>query len=161
MSLKIGSKAPDFSLENQDGVHMKPADFAGRWLVLYFYPKDNTSGCTIEAVDFTGLVSKFQKKNAVVVGVSPDSIKSHVGFCNKHNLKLTLLADPDHTMLEKYGVWQEKSMYGKKYMGVVRTTVLIDPDGRIAEVWEKVKVAGHAEEVLAKLSEHRKAATTA
>ena len=161
MALKTGSKAPAFTAENQDGKKMKLGDFAGKWLVLYFYPKDNTSGCTTEAIDFTGMVPKFQKKNAVIVGVSPDSVKSHVGFCTKHKLKLTLLSDPDHKMLEKYGVWQEKSMYGKKYMGVVRTTVLIDPAGRIAEVWEKVKVAGHAEIVFAALVEHQKAATPA
>lgn len=161
MALKKGNKAPAFTAENQDGVTMKLADFAGKWLVLYFYPKDNTSGCTLEAIDFTGLVSKFQKKNAVVVGVSPDSVKSHVGFCDKHDLKLTLLSDPDHTMLEKYGVWQEKSMYGKKYMGVARTTVLIDPDGRVAEIWEAVKVPGHAEAVLATLTEQQKAAAPA
>lgn len=161
MALKAGNKAPAFTAENQNGEKMKLADFAGKWLVLYFYPKDNTSGCTTEAIDFTAMVAKFQKKNAIVVGASPDSVKSHVGFCDKHNLKLTLLSDPDHRMLEKYGVWQEKSMYGKKYMGVVRTTVLVDPDGKIAEVWEKVKVAGHAEDVFARLTEHQKAATPA
>ena len=161
MALKAGNKAPAFTAENQNGEKKKLADFAGKWLVLYFYPKDNTSGCTTEAIDFTAMVSKFQKRNAVVVGVSPDSVKSHVGFCDKHNLKLALLSDPDHKMLEKYGVWQEKSMYGRKYMGVVRTTVLVDPDGRIAEVWEKVKVNGHAEDVFARLTEHQKAATPA
>jgi peroxiredoxin Q/BCP len=157
MALKIGNKAPAISLENQDGQKVRLADFAGKWLVLYFYPKDNTSGCTTEAIDFTRLLADFKKKKATVAGVSPDSVKSHQNFCNKHDLGVTLLADPDKTALEKYGVWQEKSMYGKKYMGVVRTTVLIDPQGRVREVWEKVKVAGHANEVLNRLSELQKA----
>lgn len=161
MALKKGNKAPAFTAENQDSQKMKLGDFAGKWLVLYFYPKDNTSGCTVEAVDFTAMVPKFKRKDAVIVGVSPDSVKSHVGFCSKHNLKITLLSDPDHKMLEKYGVWQEKSMYGRKYMGVVRTTVLIDPDSRVAEIWEKVKVKGHAEAVLEKLTELQKAGATA
>ena len=161
MALKKGNKAPAFTAENQDGKTMKPGDFAGKWLVLYFYPKDNTSGCTVEAIDFTAMVPKFSKKNAVIVGVSPDSVKSHVGFCAKHDLKLMLLSDPDHKMLEKYGVWQEKSMYGRKYMGVVRTTVLVDPEGKIAEIWEKVKVKGHAEEVFEKLTELQKAGAPA
>jgi len=161
MAIKVGNKAPAFTAENQDGDKVKLADFAGKWLVLYFYPKDNTSGCTTEAIDFTGMLTKFKRKQAVVVGVSPDSVKSHTNFCSKHDLKIMLLSDPDHKMLEKYGVWQEKSMYGKKYMGVVRTTVLIDPDGRIAEIWEKVKVKGHAEEVYSKLTEAQKAGTPA
>lgn len=161
MALKVGNKAPAFTAENQDGKKMKLADFAGKWLVLYFYPKDNTSGCTTEAIDFTGMLPKFKKKDAVIVGVSPDSVTSHTNFCAKHNLKITLLSDPDHKMLEKYGVWQEKSMYGRKYMGVVRTTVLIDPEGKVAEIWEKVKVKGHAEAVFDKLTELQKAGAPA
>ena len=155
MALKIGNKAPAFSLENQDGAKMKLADFAGKWLVLYFYPKDNTSGCTTEAVDFTASLKKFEKLGATVVGISPDSVKSHLNFCTKHNLGVTLLSDPDKVMLAKYGVWQEKSMYGKKYMGVVRTTVLVGPDGRVTDIWEKVKVKGHVEAVLNTLTERQ------
>lgn len=157
MAFKIGNKAPAFSLDNQDGVRMKLSDFAGSWLVLYFYPKDNTSGCTLEAVDFTAALKDFKKLNAAVVGVSPDSVKSHQNFCTKHNLGVTLLSDPDHTMLEKYGVWKEKSMYGRKYMGVERTTVLIDPESKVRRVWEKVKVEGHVDDVKKSLVELQKA----
>lgn len=157
MAFKIGNKAPAFSLDNQDGVRMKLSDFAGSWLVLYFYPKDNTSGCTLEAVDFTAALKDFKKLNAAVVGVSPDSVKSHQNFCTKHNLGVTLLSDPDHTMLEKYGVWKEKSMYGRKYMGVERTTVLIDPESIVRRVWEKVKVEGHVDDVKKSLVELQKA----
>lgn len=157
MALKVGNKAPAFTLENQDGAKVKLADFAGTWLVLYFYPKDNTSGCTMEAIDFTGALKDFEKKKAAVVGVSPDSIKSHQNFCSKHNLGVMLLSDPDKKMLEKYGVWQEKSMYGRKYMGVARTTVLIDPDGKVRHIWEKVKVKGHVDEVKKSLTELQKA----
>lgn len=157
MALKVGTKAPAFTLENQDGARVKLADFAGKWLVLYFYPKDNTSGCTTEAIDFTGALKDFEKKKAAVVGVSPDSVKSHQNFCRKHNLGVMLLSDPDKKMLEKYGVWQEKSMYGRRYMGVARTTVLIDPDGKVRHIWEKVKVKGHVDEVKATLTELQKA----
>jgi thioredoxin-dependent peroxiredoxin len=157
MALKIGNKAPAFSLDNQDGVRMKLSDFAGSWLVLYFYPKDNTSGCTLEAVDFTAALKDFKKLNAAVVGVSPDSVGSHQNFCTKHNLGVTLLSDLDHTILEKYGVWKERSMYGRKYMGVERTTVLVDPDSKVRRVWEKVKVDGHVDDVKKSLVELQKA----
>lgn len=157
MALKIGNKAPAFALENQDGKKVKLSDFAGSWLVLYFYPKDNTSGCTLEAVDFTSALASFKKMGATVVGVSPDSVKSHQNFCAKHKLGITLLSDPDHTALEKYGVWKEKSMYGKKYMGVERTTVLIDPESKVRAIWEKVKVNGHVDEVKAALASLAKA----
>jgi len=153
MSLKTGNKAPVFTLENQDGNKMKLSDYAGQWLVLYFYPKDNTSGCTREACDFTDNLKGFEKINTTVLGVSPDSVKSHQNFIKKHFLKIDLLSDPDHKALEKYGVWQEKSMYGRKYFGVVRSTFLIDPNGKIAHLWEKVKVAGHVEDILDKLAE--------
>ncbi|MBS3060342.1 MAG: thioredoxin-dependent thiol peroxidase [DPANN group archaeon] len=145
---KVGGKAPEFTLKNQDH---KPAflkDFAGKWLVLYFYPKDNTSGCTAEAIDFTNELTKINSIGANVLGVSPDSEDSHCKFRDRHSLKVTLLSDPDKTVLEKYGVWQEKSMYGRKYMGVVRTTFLIDPQGKVAHVWEKVKVPGHVQDVI-------------
>ena len=150
---QAGRKAPAFALDNQDGDKVRLTDFAGKWVVLYFYPKDNTSGCTKEACGFTEALPNFTKLNAEVLGVSPDSVKSHQGFIAKQNLKITLLSDPDHKILEKYGVWQKKSMYGREYFGVVRTTFLIDPKGKIARVWEKVKVAGHVDEVHQALSE--------
>ncbi|MFZ5980522.1 MAG: thioredoxin-dependent thiol peroxidase [Candidatus Zixiibacteriota bacterium] len=153
MSLKTGAKAPAFTLENQTGQKVKLSDYAGQWLVLYFYPRDNTSGCTREACDFTDNLKAFEKINAVVLGVSPDSVKSHLNFIEKQALKIDLLSDPNHKVLEKYGVWQEKSMYGRKYFGVVRSTFLIDPHGKIAHKWEKVKVAGHVEEILTRLAE--------
>ena len=150
---QTGKKAPAFTLSNQDGEKVKLSELAGQWVVLYFYPKDNTSGCTKEACEFTDGLPNFTRLNAVVLGVSPDSPKSHQNFIAKHSLKITLLSDPDHTVLEKYGVWQKKSMYGREYFGVARTTFLIDPKGKIAHVWEKVKVKGHVEAVAEKLSE--------
>ncbi|HCD32053.1 MAG TPA: thioredoxin-dependent thiol peroxidase, partial [Phycisphaerales bacterium] len=124
------------------------SQYAGQWVVLYFYPKDNTSGCTKQACAFRDQQPDFGKLDAVVLGVSPDDEKAHTKFVDKQNLNFTLLADPDHVALEKYGVWQEKSMYGRKYMGVVRTTYLIDPKGKIAHRWDKVKVANHIPDVL-------------
>jgi peroxiredoxin Q/BCP len=126
-------------------------DYKGKKIVLYFYPKDMTSGCTVEACDFRDNIKKIEKKNAVVIGVSPDGTKSHVKFKNKYELPFTLLSDESKKMLEDYGVWQEKSMYGRKYMGVVRTTFIIDEKGKI-ENFEKVKVDGHVEEILSNLS---------
>jgi len=151
--LKIGNKAPDFKLPDAEGETVALKDFKDKWLVLYFYPKDSTSGCTTEAVDFTGSLTEFKKLNTAVVGVSPDSCKSHQKFIVKHDLAVTLLSDEEKTVLEKYGVWQMKKMYGKDYLGVVRTTFLIGPDGKIRHIWDKVKVAGHVSEVLARLKE--------
>ena len=153
MALKVGDKAPEFTLEDQFGKKVTLSDLNGQWVVLYFYPKDNTSGCTTEACNFSDNIVTFEDINIIVLGVSPDSVKSHFNFSNKHDLKITLLSDPDHKVLEKYGVWQKKSLYGKKFNGVVRTTFLIDPDGRIAYIWEKVKVAGHVDDVLKKYAE--------
>lgn len=150
---KVGDKAPAFTLKNQDEKDVSLADFKGKWVVLYFYPKDNTSGCTLEAQDFTAANPDFAGLDAVVLGVSPDSCQSHRKFIEKQDLDLTLLADPDHEALEKYGVWQEKKNYGRTYMGVVRSTFLIDPEGKIAAVWEKVKVKGHVDAVKEKLQE--------
>lgn len=144
----IGAKAPDFQLAKDGGGKAKLADFKGRKLVLYFYPKDDTPGCTTEALDFTALAKDFDKAGATVVGVSPDSAARHDKFKAKHDLAVTLLSDESTAMLEAYGVWKEKSMYGKKYMGVERTTFLIDGKGIVREVWPKVKVAGHAKAVL-------------
>jgi len=149
----VGTEAPDFCLPDQDEQPVCLRDFRGRWVVLYFYPKDNTSGCTREAVDFTQHLDAFAAHDAVVLGVSPDSPRSHRHFAQKHQLRVRLLSDPDHEVLQRYGVWQKKRMYGREYWGVVRTTFLIDPQGRIAWVWPKVKVQGHAEAVLNKLRE--------
>lgn len=146
--LTAGDMAPDFSLPRNGGGTISLSDFAGKPVVLYFYPKDDTSGCTTEAIDFSGLAGEFEKIGATVIGVSPDSVKSHDKFAAKHNLSVVLAADEEHKALEAYGVWKEKSMYGKTYMGVERSTFLIDKAGKIAEVWRKVKVPGHAEAVL-------------
>jgi peroxiredoxin Q/BCP len=145
--LKIGDKAPDFCLPDADNREVCLKDYAGKWLVLYFYPKDNTTGCTREAVDFSEHLDRFKKMGAIVVGISPDPPNSHTNFINKHNLKVTLLSDTDHRMLKEYGVWQKKKMYGREYDGVARTTFIIDPKGKIKQIWEKVKVAGHADAV--------------
>jgi peroxiredoxin Q/BCP len=146
--LAAGDKAPDFDLPDDNGGRLSLKSFAGKTLVLYFYPKDDTSGCTKEAIDFNGMQSAFTKAGATIVGVSPDSVASHAKFKTKHDLGLALASDESKAMLEAYGVWVEKSMYGRKYMGVERTTFLIDPKGKIAAVWNKVKVPGHAEAVL-------------
>ena len=151
MAAKIepGAPAPDFSLPDHAGETLTLASFEGKALVLYFYPKDDTSGCTAEAIDFSGKAAAFAKAGAAILGVSPDPVKSHAKFRDKHGLDIPLVSDEEKTLLDAYGVWVEKSMYGKKYMGVERTTVLIDKAGRIAKVWPKVKVAGHVDEVLA------------
>ena len=147
--LQTGAPAPAFRLPRDGGSDITLSDYAGKALVLYFYPKDDTSGCTREATDFNALMPAFRDAGAEILGVSPDSERSHAAFKAKHKLDLTLGADESKAVCEAYGVWQEKSMYGRKYMGVERTTVLIGPDGRIAEVWPKVAVKGHAEAVLA------------
>ncbi|NIS38530.1 thioredoxin-dependent thiol peroxidase [Candidatus Saccharibacteria bacterium] len=151
--LKIGDPAPNFNLKDANEEPVSLDQFAGKWVVLYFYPKDNTSGCTAEALDFTAQLPEFEKLNAVILGVSPDSCQSHQKFINKHDLKVRLLSDPEHEVLQKYGVWQKKSMYGKEYMGVVRTTYLIDPEGKIRHIWPKVKVKGHADDVRQTIAE--------
>ena len=145
--LQEKSKAPDFSLPNQDDVEISLRDLEGKWIVLYFYPKDNTPGCTTEACDFTANIPSFETRNAVVLGISPDSPKKHRSFIEKHHLGITLLADESNDVAKAYGVWQMKKNYGKEYMGIVRSTFLIDPDGKIAHIWNNVKVAGHVEEV--------------
>ena len=151
--LYIGKKAPAFTLLDQDGAKRKLSEFAGRWVVLYAYPKDDTPGCTREACDFTAGLSGFEKLDATVLGISRDTPESHAKFAKKHALKVTLLSDPDHAVLEAYGAWGEKVLYGKKSVGVIRSTVLIDPAGKVAHHWKKVKVDGHAEAVRAKLAE--------
>jgi peroxiredoxin Q/BCP len=149
MTLKAGAKAPDFTLPRDGGGTLSLSEFKGRKLVLYFYPKADTEGCTKEAIAFSGLKAKFAKTNADIVGVSADPVRAQDRFRDKHGLGIALASDETKKMLEAYGVWGEKSMYGRKYFGIFRTTFLIGPDGRIAKVWENVKVAGHAEDVLA------------
>jgi thioredoxin-dependent peroxiredoxin len=146
--LNDGDKAPDFSLPDSEGTPFKLSKLKGRPVVLYFYPKDDTPGCTTEAKDFSCLIDQFTAAGAQVVGVSPDSAASHAKFKAKHELTVHLVADEEKAVATAYGVWVEKSMYGKKYMGVERSTFLIDTKGKITQVWRKVKVPGHAEEVL-------------
>ncbi len=148
-ALQAGDGAPEFSLPGDGGKTLSLASMAGKKLVLYFYPKDDTSGCTMEAKDFNALRAEFAAAGAEIIGVSPDSAASHDKFKKKYDLEFDLASDESKAMLEAYGVWVEKSMYGRKYMGVERTTFLIGADGRIAKVWPKVKVPGHAAEVLA------------
>ena len=147
--LEPGAKAPAFDLPTDGGGRIKLSALKGKAVALYFYPKDDTSGCTQEAIEFNGLRKEFEKAGAVVLGVSPDPVKMHDKFKAKHGLEFGLISDESKEMLEAYGVWVEKSMYGRKYMGVERTTFLIGADGKIAQVWNKVKVPGHAAEVLA------------
>ena len=142
-----GKKAPAFTLKDQDGKTHRLSDYAGRSVVLYFYPKDDTPGCTQETCDFQSQLPALKPKKAVVFGVSILDEKSKAKFAAKHGITFPLLADADHAVAEKYGVWQEKSRYGRKYMGIVRTTYLIGPDGKVAQRWDKVKVDGHADEV--------------
>lgn len=146
--LHEGDQAPDFSLETQGNRTVSLADFRGRRVVLYFYPKDDTSGCTTEACEFRDTLGPLQEAGAVVLGVSPDSVTSHEKFAHKYQLSFPLLADTDTSVAHAYGVWKEKSMYGRTYMGVDRTTFLIGPDGKIEKIWQKVKPQGHADEVL-------------
>jgi len=148
--LKPGDPFPDFELQDQNGQTVRKADLLGTKTIVYFYPKDDTSGCTLEACDFKDRLPKFS--GARVVGVSPDSVKSHAKFVAKFGLNFTLLADPERTLIEGLGLWVEKTLYGKKYMGVARTTFLLDEKGNVAKVWEKVKPEGHADEVLASIA---------
>jgi len=146
--IDAGAKPPDFDLPTSPGKTVRLSALKGRKVVLYFYPKDDTSGCTAEAIDFNRLKEEFRKAGAQIIGVSPDSTASHAKFARKHAIDLELASDESKAMLQAYGVWVEKSMYGRKYMGVERTTILIDAKGIIAHIWRKVKVPGHAEEVL-------------
>ena len=147
--LKPGDKAPDFALPRDGGESLTLSDFKGRKLVLYFYPKADTPGCTRQAIDFSALKTAFGRAGTDIVGVSADPVAKQDRFRDKHGLKIALAADESKKMLTAYGVWGEKSMYGRKFMGIRRTTLLIGPDARIARVWDNVKVPGHAEEVLA------------
>ena len=146
--LEEGNKAPNFKLKDQNDKTISLADFKGRNVVLYFYPKDNTSGCTAEACNFRDEFPKFGKLNAEIIGISPDSSLSHKKFADKFDLPFILLSDEDKKVVESYGVWKEKSMYGRKYMGVERTTFIIDADGKIKKIFRKVKVPGHNKELM-------------
>lgn len=150
---KVGKLAPDFTLPDQDGADHKLSSYQGEWVLLYFYPKDDTTGCTKEACAIRDAFPKFNKQNAVVLGISPDSVKSHKKFEEKYKLPFTLLADEGHKIANKYGVWGRKKFMGREYDGILRTSFLIDPKGKIAKVYEKVKPEVHAAEVLADLKE--------
>lgn len=151
--LDVGKKAPAFKLESSDGGSVSLSDFRGKNVVLYFYPKDNTPGCTLEAQDFQKALPKLKKLNAVVLGISRDSIASHCKFRDKFGLGFPLLSDPEHQVLEAYGAWGEKTLYGKKSVGIIRTTVVIDEAGKVKKVFPKVKVNGHVDAVLAAIAE--------
>jgi thioredoxin-dependent peroxiredoxin len=151
--LKAGSKAPDFTLTSDEGKQISLKDFQGKKVVLYFYPKDDTPGCTKEACSFTENLDRVKKSGAVVLGVSADSVESHKKFKQKYGLNFPLLSDPDRTVIQKYDVWKEKNMYGKTTMGVERTTFVIDEEGKIYHIFPKVKVDGHTDEVIEKLQQ--------
>ncbi len=157
--LNVGDKAPDFNLPSDGGGTVKLSDYKGRKLVLYFYPKDDTPGCTKEACTFTENIKAFEKLDCAVIGVSKDSVKKHDKFKEKYGLKFPLASDENGDVCERYGTWMEKSMYGRKYMGIDRATFLIDEDGKIAALWRKVSVPGHIEEVVKAVKDgHKKAA---
>jgi len=151
--LQTGDQAPAFCLPNQDEEEVCLRDLQGSWIVLYFYPKDNTPGCTTEACEFTAALPDFSGLGATILGISPDSPKKHRNFIEKKELGITLLSDEEKEACEAYGVWQLKKNYGREYMGVVRSTFIIDPDGKVAEIWEKVRVKGHVEAVKSRLKE--------
>ena len=151
VTLASGELAPDFELENADGVKIALKDFKGKNVVLYFYPKDNTPGCTTEACEFSANYDDFIANDTIIIGISPDSVKSHSNFTQKQSLKHILLSDPDKEVAKAYGVWQVRKNYGKEYLGIVRTTFVIDKTGRIAKVYKSVKAAGHALKVLGDL----------
>lgn len=152
ITLEVGDKAPEFEALNQDGVKVALKDFVGKNVVLYFYPKDNTPGCTTEACEFSANYDQFIKNDTVIIGVSPDSVKSHAGFIAKQNLKHILLSDEDKEISKLYGVWQVKKNYGKEYLGIVRSTFVIGKDGKIVKIYKSVKAKDHAAKVLADLA---------
>ncbi len=149
--IEVGKPAPAFTLQNQHGEEVSLADLRGRWVVLYFYPKDDTPGCTKEACEFTAGIAEFEKLDAVILGCSPDDAASHRKFIAKYDLRVQLLSDPAHAAMEAYGAWGEKVLYGRKSVGVIRSTALIDPAGNVAHHWKKVRAAGHAGHVAARL----------
>ena len=147
-SISIGDSAPDFCIPDAYENKRCLSDFKGKWIVLYFYPKDNTPGCTLEAMDFSDLKEAFEKENAVILGISKDSCKSHQDFIDKKSLTITLLSDADSEAQKKYGVWKPKKLLGREFLGTVRSTFIINPEGKISKMWDKVSVSGHAVEVL-------------
>ena len=153
-----GDKIPDLPLTLGSGTTAKLSDYRGKWLVLYFYPKDSTPGCTTEGNDFNALLTKFRRAGADVLGVSRDSVKSHANFCEKQGFRFDLVSDADEALCQAFDVIKEKNMYGRKVLGIERSTFLLDPQGRIAEEWRKVKVAGHADAVYEALKQHQQAA---
>lgn len=155
--IKVDERAPEFCLLNQDDIEICLRDIKGKWIVLYFYPKDNTPGCTTEACEFTDALPDFSDMDAIVLGVSPDSTQKHRNFIEKKELDVTLLSDEDTSMMQEYGVWQLKKNFGKEYMGVVRTTFIINPDGVVKAVFEKVRVKDHVAKVKQKLQELQEA----
>ncbi|MDQ3018397.1 MAG: thioredoxin-dependent thiol peroxidase [bacterium] len=148
MAIKVNSKAPDFTLPDQNGNPHKLSTYKGRWVLIYFYPKDDTPGCTTEACSLRDNLPKFKQSDVMIFGISTDSVASHKKFADKYGLPFTLLADEDKTVVTKYGVWGEKSMYGRKYFGTYRSSFLINPQGKIAKIYDKVKPAAHADELL-------------
>lgn len=148
MSIQIGNEVPDFELPANNGENVKLSDFRGKHVILYFYPKDMTPGCTTQACDFRDKHTEFEEQDAVILGVSPDPIKSHEKFINKYELPFLLLADEEHTVAEAYGVWKLKKMFGKEYMGIERSTFVIDKEGKLVKEWRNVRVKGHVEEAL-------------
>jgi peroxiredoxin Q/BCP len=154
--IDVGQVAPEFALLDQDGKEIRLDEFRGRWVVLYFYPKDDTPGCTTEACEFTEGIEAFGALDAEVLGCSPDSPEKHRRFIAKHDLKVRLLSDPDHVVMERYGAWGEKKLYGRVSVGVIRSTVIIDPHGKIAHRWKKVSAKGHAAKVRERLEELRR-----
>ncbi len=151
--MKVGQAAPKFTAPDRRGETVRLEDFPDRWLILYFYPKDNTPGCTTEAIEFTSKLAEFQSLNAEVIGISPDSVTSHAKFIAKHNLEIILLSDPEHQIAEQYDVWQLKKFMGKEYMGIVRSTFIIDLTGNIAYIWSNVRVKNHVDNVLTQLKQ--------
>ena len=153
--IDAGKKPPAFTLKDQNGTSVRLRDLEGKWVVLYFYPRDDTPGCTIEACDFSAGVRQFRKLDALILGYSADAAASHTRFIRKHKLRVTLLSDPNHTVMTKYGAYGEKTLYGKETVGVIRSTVLIGPDGKVAHHWTRVRAKGHAEQVRRRLEELR------
>ncbi len=151
MNIVIGQMTPNFNLADKDKIDISLNDYKGKWVIIYFYPKDDTPGCTIEALDFTRFHQQFKQLNTEIIGISPDTCESHDKFYLKHKLGITLLSDPEHKIIENYDAWHLKKLYGKEHYGVVRSTFIIDPQGKIAYIWTNVKADGHAEIVLDKL----------
>lgn len=151
MQLDVGQQSPDFTADSSTGSNLTLSDFRGQWVILYFYPKDDTPGCTRQASGFRDAYTRLKGMNVAVIGCSPDDLRAHDKFIAKHDLPFTLISDPDKEIAAAYGVWKEKNMYGKRIMGIERTTFLIDPNGEIAKIWKRVKVDGHIDEIIDEL----------